>query len=75
MEATYKKTVKATINALSQGFRVERTADVPSNHRIPGMLFVVMGPNITGGPGEGSYGSGKTEQEAIDNAAAIQRTL
>lgn len=73
MNPTIKVSVRHTINALAPGFRVERAINVPANHRVPGLPYVVMGPNITGGPGEGSYGSGRTPQEAIDMAALLSR--
>jgi len=59
---------------LPPGYTVVGAEDVPDNHRVPGALYTVMGPS-TSGEGRGSFGSGRTRDEAIDNALAFIRGM
>lgn len=56
--------------ALPDGFTVERSTSVPANHRT-GLPYVVMGPAWNHPPESGvrgSFGSGRTPDEAIVRA-------
>jgi len=58
--------------SLPAGYRVERGADVPHLHRT-GAPYIVMGPRMGGGAGEGSYASGNTPEEATRRALEALR--
>jgi hypothetical protein len=68
---TYRELVLTKPSALTQlppGYRVVPSSEVPAHHRIFGQGYVVMGPVVGGGPGEGPYGSGRTRESAVRSA-------
>ncbi|HSW32692.1 MAG TPA: hypothetical protein VLH36_03660 [Steroidobacteraceae bacterium] len=64
------RTTEALLRELPDGFTVERSTSVPANHRT-GLPYVVMGPAWNHPPESGvrgSFGSGRTPDEAIVRA-------